>query len=307
MNWDDMKIFLAVAEYGSLSAAARALRISQPTVGRRLRALEEQVAARLFDRLPDGFLLTAQGTALLPHAEDMARAADGVERQRASLADAAPGEVRISVAEETALFLSERLDRLRARAPNIAVELAVSHVPVNLSRREADLLIRFCVPDYGNLIARKLGVMGHAVYGSHDYLATRNEDDLFQGHNWASWDEEHQHMPGAQWLHDRLEGRLPEFRTDDAMAMAVAVRHGVGLGILPCFVGDTDLSLRRLTPPLPEVAPSLYVLVHPDLRRAPAVRSMMDSLIALFKEDSAILTGDDLTTAGKPILVDQVL
>ncbi len=307
MNWDDLKIFLAVAEHGSLSGAARALQISQPTVGRRLRALEEKVAARLFDRLPDGFLLTAQGTALLPHAEEMARAAEGVERQRASLADAAPGEVRISVAEETALFLSERLDRLRATAPNIVVELAVSHVPRNLSRREADLLIRFCIPDYGGLIGRKLGVMGYAVYGSHSYLNGRNDNDLFEGHNWASWDEEHQDMPGAQWLHDRLGGRSPEFRTNDAMAMAVAVRHGMGLGVLPCFVGDTDPSLRRLTPPLSEVTPSLYVLVHPDLRRVPAVRIMMDSLIALFKEESAILAGDGLTTAGKPIPVNQVL
>lgn len=293
MNWDDLRVFLAVAEQGSLSAAARALKVSQPTVSRRLAALEGRIAARLFERLPDGLLLTAQGTALLPHARDMARAAEAADREQAGFAQAETGEVRISVAEVTAQFLIERLDRLRAKAPAIEFEIVISHISANLSRREADLLIRYCVPDYGALIGRKLGVMAHAVYGSKRYLATRpaGDADLFGTHDWTAWDEEHQYMPGAAWLNQRLNGRPTHFRTNNGMAMMQAVRHGAGLGILPCFAGDGADDLVRLGPPLAQATPDLYLLVHPDLRRVPQVRRVMTALVELFAEEAEPLSG----------------
>jgi DNA-binding transcriptional LysR family regulator len=99
MNWDDLRVFLAVARRGSLSAAARALKVTQPTVGRRLRTLEAGLSARLFDRLPEGFVLTAAGAELMQLAEAMEQAADSVERRRAAFADSVKGTVRLSIGE----------------------------------------------------------------------------------------------------------------------------------------------------------------------------------------------------------------
>jgi DNA-binding transcriptional LysR family regulator len=142
LNWDDLRIFLAVAREGNLSAAARSLRVTQPTVGRRLRALEQRLAARLFDRLSEGFVPTVAGAELLPLAEEMERSAEALERRQASLADTVSGTVRISVMEAMARFLAEFMLDLRGRLPEIEIELAFTHLGANLSKREADLLIR---------------------------------------------------------------------------------------------------------------------------------------------------------------------
>lgn len=308
MNWDDLRVFLAVAEDGSLSAAARRLKVSQPTVGRRLAALEDRIETRLFDRLPDGFLLTGAGAALLPHVQDMARAAEAAERQRASFGETVGGEVRISVAEVTGQFLAEHLQRLRGACPGIEIELAVSHISANLSRREADLLIRFCVPDYGTLVARKLAVMGQAVYAAKSYLRARGlseegtgAGDLFREHDWIAWDEEHQYMPGAEWvtrgLTGHLEGRAAGFRSNHALAIETAARKGAGLAVLPCFAGDADPELVRLTAPIAEASPPLHLLVHPDLRRVPHIRLVMDALVALYLEERPALAGDGTVAA----------
>ena len=137
MNWDDLRVFLAVAQDGSLSAAARSLKVSQPTVGRRLRALEESLGARLFDRLPDGFAPTAAGIELLPLAQQMQRSADAVGRRQARFADRVSGTVRISIFEIMAQFLTAHMTEFRQRLPEIEIELCVAHVSANLSKREA--------------------------------------------------------------------------------------------------------------------------------------------------------------------------
>ena len=298
MNWDDLRIFLAVSEAGNLSAAARALRLSQPTVSRRVAALEEQLSARLFDRLPHGLLPTEQGTALLKHAREMARAAEAADRQTAAFAETEEAEVRISVNEQTALFLIDHLPELRQRLPGVRMELAVSHLLANLSRREADLLIRNCMPDYGALVAKKLGVMAFAVYGARDYVARlpgAEPKPLFAEADWIGWDEEHQYMSGQDWLVEHLgqeDGRRREvLRVNDGMTLLLAVRRGVGLGILPCCAGDADPSLVRLGGTLRDAAASQYLLVHPDLRKVPAVRRAIDALAWLFEREASALSG----------------
>ena len=156
LSWDDMQVFLAVARKGNLSAAARELKVTQPTVGRRLRALEKSLSARLFDRLPDGFVPTPAGEELLPLAEAMENTAAAIERRRATLADRVSGTVRLSVFEISAQFLTDHLADLQARLPEVEFEVAISHQNANLSKREADLVLRACLPENPALIARKL-------------------------------------------------------------------------------------------------------------------------------------------------------
>jgi DNA-binding transcriptional LysR family regulator len=293
-NWDDLRIFLAVARDGNLSAAARTLRVTQPTVGRRLRALEQRLAARLFDRLPDGFVPTAAGAELLPLAEEMERSAEALERRQASLADTVSGTVRLSVMEAMARFLAEFVGELRGRLPDIEIELAFTHLGANLSKREADLLVRECMPENPGLIARKLGALSYAVYGETG-LVERNPaargEARYRDCPWVGYDEEHSRFTDQQWLLERLAGRFPAVRVNNGMVLHEAVRRGAGLGVLPCFSGDRDPALLRLTPHIAELDSTQYLIVHRDLRRTPSVRAVMDELAALFQREDPRLVG----------------
>lgn len=295
LNWDDLRIFLSVARQGSLSAAARNLKISQPTVGRRLKALEDSLGARLFDRLPEGFAPTSAGAELLPMAEEMERAALALDRRQAALADGVRGTVRISIYEVMAQFLLDHLATLRHKLPEIELELAVAHISANLSRREADLSLRECLPEAPGLIAKRLGEIAYAVYGERGYVednsAARGEA-RYRDCAWVSTDEEHNYFAGQKWLLDRVGEHRPVVRVNNGIVLYEAVRKGVGLGILPCFAADADPRLIRLTAPIGEVRSTQHMIVHHDLRRVPSVRAVMDELVALFQREAPRLRGE---------------
>jgi DNA-binding transcriptional LysR family regulator len=141
-DWNDLRVFLTLAREGSLTAAARRLEVSHPTVARRIKALEDDIGARLFYRLPDKFALTAAGEGLLEDATAMERAAESLQRRSAGLGDTVHGTVRLSAGEAMAAFIARHLPRLRHKLQCIEIELTASHMLANLSRREADLLIR---------------------------------------------------------------------------------------------------------------------------------------------------------------------
>lgn len=293
-DWDDLKVFLAIARDGTLSAAAKQLKVSQPTVGRRLQTLEKVLSTRLFDRLPTGFVMTASGLELMPLAEQMERAADAVSRRQATFTDQISGTVRISAYELVTQYLISRLPILRKELPDVEFEFSVAHISANLSRREADLQIRECLPDTPGLISRKLGGFASAVYGEIEYLKA-NPDAMDENRylmcDWIGMDDEHTYFPGQSWMRDRLGQRLPTIRSNNAIVLQESVKTGVGLAVLPCFAADHDPALQRVTPPIKESYSTLYLLVHDDMRRSPVVRAVMDTLIDLFAMESDTLNG----------------
>lgn len=294
LSWDDLKVFLAVVRHGTLSAAARKLAVSQPTVSRRLAVLERDLGARLFDRLPDGFVPSQAGVELMPLAEAMEQAADAVGRKGAALANRVSGTVRLSIYEIMAQFLTEQMPGLRARLPDVEFELSVAHIGANLSKREADLLLRECLPDTPGLIARKLGSFAYAVYGAAAVLEATPAawgEERYTACPWVSYDEEHTYFAGARWLLDRRNGAPPAVRVNNGIVLHDLVRNGVGLGILPCFAGDRDPALTRLTAPIAEIATTYHLIVHRDLRRVPSIRAVMDELVGLFQQHAARLNG----------------
>ncbi len=294
MNWDDMRVFLAVARQGNLSAAARGLKVTQPTVGRRLRALEDSLGVPLFDRLPDGFVPTAAGQELMPLAAEMERTAEALQRRQASFADRVSGTVRLSVTEIMAEFLSDHIATLRGRLPEIEIEIAVSHRNANLSKREADLVLRECLPEQQGLIARRLGSFRYAVYGAGEYVSrypVALTEGRYQGCAWAGYDDEHAYFTAQKWLDHKLGDRSAGVRVNNGMVLHKVVRNGAGLGVLPCFAGDRDPALVRVTPPLPEIASTMHLIVHQDLRRVAGVRAVMDEIVELFKRETPALEG----------------
>jgi DNA-binding transcriptional LysR family regulator len=292
VNWDDLHVFLALARHGKLTPVARLLDVSHPTVARRVKALEASIGARLFDRLPDRFVLTSAGEELLADAQAMEQAADSIHRRSAGLtADTTKGTVRLSAGEAMTTFLARHLRRLRRNLQCVEFELAASHMLANLSRREADLLIREQVPDLAGLVTRRLGRVAYAIYGSPALKVPDTARDALRHVPWIGFDEEHNYMPGQSWLLDLLGGARPGVRVNNWLVLHEAARTGAGLAVLPCYLGDRDPALRRFGPVLKAVGADQFLLVHRDLRDLPRVRFVMDALVQLFHEERATLEG----------------
>jgi DNA-binding transcriptional LysR family regulator len=292
-DWDNLRTFLALAEEGSLTAAAKRLRVSHPTIARRIKTLEEELGTRLFDRLPDRFQPTEPALELLHDVKEMERASQSIDRRSAGLSGSHLGTVRISVDEITADFLGQHLAAMRANHQCIEFEIVVAHISANLSRREADLLVRSRVPDLASLVGRKLGAFAYAVYGTAEFAAGCDGSTIaLKELPWVGFDDEHQYMPGQAWQTTLLGNRRPAVRTNNGIVLANAVRGGNGVGILPCFLGDADPLLSRITPILDEARAEQWLLVHSDLRHVPRVRIVIDVLVDLFRRSRAEIEGE---------------
>jgi DNA-binding transcriptional LysR family regulator len=294
-DWDDLRMFLTLAREGKLTAAARKLDVSHPTVARRVRSLETAIGARLFDRLPDHFVLTAAGEELMADAQAMEQAADSIGRRSAGLSDTARGTVRLSAGEGMAAFLARHLLRIRRDLQSVELELAASHMLANLSRREADLLIREQVPDAASLVTRRLGRAAYAVYGSAAMPPPAGGRDALRRATWAGFDEDHSYMAGQAWIVALLDGARPTIRINNWLVLRDVARDGAALAVLPCYLADGDPGLRRIGPVLPDVTADLWLLVHRDLRALPRVRAVMDVLVQLFHEQRAVIEGKPAT------------
>jgi DNA-binding transcriptional LysR family regulator len=285
MDWDDARVFLAVARHGSLRAAGRALGLSQPTVGRRLAGFEAVFGGPvLFDRLPDGLRLNAAGEALLPAAEQLELAALALERRRAAASPSLSGTVRVSVGEWAASFLARHLTGASGMAlpPGITLELVETQQTANLARREADLALRHHPPESGDLYVTKAGTFACAVY-----RRLGAEADA-----WVTYTEEQAHYPTARWVQERLrETGTVALRASTMPMQSAAIRAGAGRGILPCFIGDSDALLERLSLPVPEIAADHWIIVHRDLRRAACVRAVIDWIRGIFEQHRDTLAG----------------
>ena len=290
-NWDDLRVFLALARGGTLTKAAKALDVSHPTVARRVHALEQQIGARLFDRLPDRFVPTSVGEELLADTEAMEKAAHSIHRRSAGLSDTVSGTVRLSAEEATAALIARFSADLRAALPQIEFEVATSHTPANLSKREADLLIREQVPELGGIVARKLGRAAYAIYAARDFQLKRATQAALAVLPWVGFDDDHLRMPGQRWMQDYRGGRRPEIRGNNWLVLHEATRSGGGLAVLPCHLGDPDPALKRVGGIIPEVFADQWLLVHRDLRALPRVRAVMDAVVELFQRERPLLEG----------------
>jgi DNA-binding transcriptional LysR family regulator len=221
----------------------------------------------------------------------MERAAESIQRRSAGLSDTARGVVRLSAGEAITAFIARHLPRLRQRLQCVEFELAESHMLANLSRREADLLIREQVPDLASLVTRRLGRVSYAVYGAATLAVEDSSPEALRRLPWAGFDDDHSYMPGQTWTHDLLAGGRPAVRVNNWLLLREAVRAGAGIAVLPCYLGDVDPALRRIGGVIDEVEADQWLLVHRDLRALPRVRAVMDALVTLFQDERAVIEG----------------
>ncbi|HEX3416970.1 MAG TPA: LysR family transcriptional regulator, partial [Stellaceae bacterium] len=280
MDWDDVRVFLAVAREGSMRAAGRALELSQPTIARRLAAFEASFSGPcLFDRLPEGLRLNATGEQLVPAAESIEDAVLRLERRRAVASPVLSGTVRVSTGECAAGFLARCLSESTTMAlpSGITLELVDElRQTANLVRRQADMALRHEPPEDGDFYISKAGTFACAVYRRRGAEARA----------WVTYTEEQAHYAPARWVQRQLEetGKPVALRASSMLMHLEAIRAGTGRGVLPCYVGDGHPLLERLTRPIPEIAAEYWIIVHRDLRRAACVRAVIDWMKALFAE-----------------------
>jgi len=287
MDWDDVRVFLAVAREGSMRAAGRALGLSQPTIARRLAAFEVTFGGpTLFDRLPEGLHLNAAGEQLIPAAESIEDAVLTLERRRAAASPALSGAVRVSTGECAGGFLARCLSgpTTTALPSGITLELVDElRQTANLVRRQADMALRHEPPEDGDFYISKAGTFACAVYRRRDADAG----------GWITYTDEQAHYAPARWVQRQVEemGKPVVLRASSMLMHLEAIRAGSGRGVLPCYVGDGHPLLERVTPPIPEIAAEYWIIVHRDLRRSACVRAAIDWMKALFAEQRSILAG----------------
>jgi DNA-binding transcriptional LysR family regulator len=287
IDWDDVRVFLAVAREGSMRGAGRSLGLSQPTIARRLTAFQASFGGPpLFDRLPDGLRLNAAGEQLVPAAESVEDAVLTLERQRAAASPVLSGTVRISTGECAAGFLARCLSgpTTTALPSGITLELVESRPAANLARREADMALRHEPPESGDFYVSKVGTFACAVY-------RRRGTDI---EAWVTYPEEQAHYAPARWVERQVAqtGMPVALRASSMLMHLEAIRAGTGRGVLPCYVGDGHPLLERLTAPIPELAAEYWIIVHRDLRRSACVRAVIDWVKALFVAQRDMLAGN---------------
>lgn len=291
MNWDDLKIFLAVAESPSMRLAAKKLRVSHSTVSRRIDALEASLKVRLFSRTTEGYALTLAGEELLPVALGLEDKLYGFERQVAGRDETLEGEVRVTVPDAIVVtYMMPFFMAFREKYPQIRLVIDDSFELFDLSRREVDVAIRFTNAPPDHLIGRNLGTMYQAAYASRAYLERfPNLHDQDCGAEWIGWG---QPSDRPFWVEDSPYPKLPVgFHLDNVLIQLEAVRLGAGLGYLPCVMADGDDRLVRLSPP---AGPSfgVWMLSHRDLRAAARMRAFRQFLASRIPEISAAFAGD---------------
>ncbi|MBK0712124.1 LysR family transcriptional regulator [Klebsiella aerogenes] len=286
-NWDDTRIFLAVARSGTLSGAAETMDMGIATLSRRLDRLEKSLAVPLFSRHQSGYRLTDDGEALLARAEALEHAGLAFG-ETARLQGNVAGLVRLATSDNlAAYFILPSLNGLMEKYPDLRVEVLSGVQSVNLHRRDADLAIRMVKPESGNLTLKRLGKVGFGLYSADTGLAG-STDVAFNHAQYIGWPESHQHLPAARWITRTLRGRPCRVEANTLLAQLSAVSAGLGLGVLPHFMARKN-GLQCVNADI-GVDQTLWLVMHSDLAHSRRVRVMADHLIALFDEIKDQLT-----------------
>lgn len=293
MNWDSYRYFLAVAETGSLSAAARYLSVSQPTVGRQIAELEERVGTRLFNRASHGYSLTLAGTQIFQKVKAISGEIASVDRQVDRLDQDYSGNVCISATEGFgAYWLTSRLADLSFKFPQIQFDLLLDVAVLDTRKRQADIAIRLSNPKSSELVGRRVSKVGFGLYGADAYFERfglpETVSDLGR-HRFIDWHFQEDGFILSSALSRYIEQYQIVFRTDTVAAQVEATQKGIGLMLAPHYMIPKNTGIRRILHEEISEAVDLWVLTHKDLRHTNRVRTVIEHLVSAIKAESHIL------------------
>ena len=290
IDWDDLRYVLAVAEYGSVAAGARALGVNHTTVLRRINALEAAQAVRLFERLPTGYALTAGGEELLAAARQMGEVVTALERRLAGQDLRLEGSLRATTIDTLMVsVLPTILAAFRAAHPGVQIEISVSNTIANLTKRDADVAIRPTDDPPETLVGRRVAGVAFALYKARS--SEFPEGMPLAELPWVAPGDTLAESTVARWMRAMLPAIVPVLRADSLVSLREAVASGSGVAALSCYLGDSDARLVRLRPdPLPARL-SLWVLTHADLRCTARIRAFTDFVVDALSRERDLLEG----------------
>ena len=280
LDWDDLRVALAVADAGSLAGAARALNVNHTTALRRLDALEARLNTRLFERQRGGYVPTEAGELLAQEARAIAPRVHDIERRLLGRDLRLTGSVRVTTAFVTmAYLLPQPLADFARSHPGIEVEVAESGALLDLSRRQADVALRIShqVPEHW--VGRQLGTVRYKVYAKRGAAGLPQRktqlDALLAGAPWVAFEREGSANRFARWMQEHVPPEQVCLRVDIFNSIVSMLRTGLGVGLLPTFVEASEPELIPVSADIGDLETPVWVLTHPDLRRTARIQAFM--------------------------------
>ena len=294
-KWDDLKMFLEVARHGSVHAAAKRLRLDHSTVCRRIGRLESLLAVKLFDRSRKGIAVRSEAQGLLKHIEQMDRHAGHLEDAFVRGKSTTTQVVRIATMEGIASgYLARRLPALAQFGPNVKIELVSIPQAVDLSRKEADVFLSFFNPDARGLKSTLFGTFSLFLYCSKDYLrrygAPRTREDL-DAHVFVGYIDDLLTINAVRWLDEVVTAPDMSFHSNSVFAQCNAAVSGLGIALLPTFVGEGVAGLQRILPENVSVQREVWVSVRTEQSHLSRIKAATQFLKHIFAHDVDFLLG----------------
>jgi len=290
MNWDDLRLFLAVGRSASLSEAGRRLGLDQSTVSRRLKALEARLDTRLIDRRTEGHVLTAAGTEMMETARNVDSEIAAIDRRLAGRNSLLTGRLRVTCTDAFLnRYLAPHVAGFALAHPEIDIDVTTSYQHLSLARREADIAIRTTARPPETLIGRRLFRFALGVYGAADHVRALPDRPDPASLTWLGWDSE---AYNRILIHDHFPTAVVRHRSDSNLNLLEMARAGLGVLSIGCHCCDTDPAFARVYPePITENRMDLWVLTHPDIRRTARVRAFMAFICDAFMADRDLFEG----------------
>lgn len=282
ISWDLIRTFQSVAQTGSLSAAARALQLTQPTIGRHVDLLEDALNVQLFIRGREGMQLTPKGADLIESAKQMGSAATGFERHASGLDEDISGVVRISANEVFGVLILPRLlSEFLDHNPGIEIELVVDNSATNLTQRDADVAIRMFRPKQNDLVARKIAELPLGLYGHHNYLSKHGAPKTLSelhAHRLIGFDRENSLIDAGRTVGAVFTPEDFALRCDNILTHIEAIRSGVGIGVTHQGLADQWKDVDQVLPDIALPNLELWIACHSEVRHNKRLRKVMDFL-----------------------------
>ena len=283
IGWELYRSFLAVLEEGSLSGAARALGIAQPTVGRHVSSLQKALGVALFTRTPTGLLPTDAALNLRPHAETMEATVAAMERAAASHGEGVRGVVRVTASEVIGVeVLPAIVARLQSDHPELIVELVLSNRVQDLLRREADIAVRMTRPRQDMLVARRIGNVELGLHATRTYLqqhGTPRRTEELAKHRLIGFDQSNAFIRAASKALPFYQREAFSIRSDNDLAHLALIRAGAGIGVCQVALAKRSADIVRVLPKQVSIALDTWITMHESLRGSPGCRATFDTLV----------------------------
>ncbi|MEP2989225.1 MAG: LysR family transcriptional regulator [Parasphingorhabdus sp.] len=275
LDWEEVKSFAVVSDAGSVRRAARALGVHHSTVSRRIDNLEHALGTKLFDRRPEGFVLNSAGEEFVSAVRDCGTRLNRAERSISGKDGDMSGVVRVTMAEPIAVHtIGPRLAEFADEHPGIEVHMIATTNILDVSRREADIAIRVDNNPPESLVGKRIVSYNQTVYATTEYLKSQDFENDPESARWLSWEAEEEKFP--DWTKETEFSKVPMWGYFPGPAMQLSgAKAGLGIAMLPCFIGDRDPKLVRATNRKPIKARDIWLLTHSDLRRTARIRAFM--------------------------------